>query len=121
MRKIALHIHLLDDVKRDGSAKNRAVANGSRQHPDTYSDTTSPVASQLQVRIQLAHIAFREYESIQMDLTNAYLHADIADFVLVVILEGYPGAKKWHYLRKDCTTPNKDRAVSTITPTRFSP
>ncbi len=47
MRKKALHIHLLYDVKRDGSAKNRAVANGSRQHPDVYSDTTSPVASQI--------------------------------------------------------------------------
>ena len=36
MRKKALDIYLLYDVNRDGSAKNRAVANGSRQHPDTY-------------------------------------------------------------------------------------
>ena len=35
-----------------------------------------------------------------MDLTNAYLHADIADFVLVVIPEGYPGAKEIALLKK---------------------
>ncbi len=100
MRKKALHIHLLYDVKRDGSAKTRAVANGSRQHTHTYTNTTSPVASQLQVRIHLVHIALREYQSIQMDLTNAYLHADIADFVLIIIPEGYPGAKEISLLKK---------------------
>ena len=100
MRKKALHIHLLYDVKRDGSAKNRAVANGSRQHPDTYSDTTSPVASKLQVRLHLAHIALREYHSIQMDLTNAYLHADITDLVLIIIPKGYPGEGEAALLKK---------------------
>ena len=100
MRKKALHIHLLYDVKRDGSAKNRAVANGSRQHPDTYSDTTSPVASQLQVRLHLAHIALHEYHSVQMDLTNAYLHADITDIVLIIIPKGYPGEGEAALLKK---------------------
>jgi hypothetical protein len=100
MRKKALHIHLLYDVKRDGSAKNRAVANGSRQHPDTYSDTTNPVASQLQVRLHLAHIALREYHSVQMDLTNAYLHADITDIVLIIIPKGYPGESEAALLKK---------------------
>ncbi len=47
MRKKALRAHHLYGIKRDGSAKDRVVANGSRQHPDTYSDTTSPVSSQL--------------------------------------------------------------------------
>jgi hypothetical protein len=26
-----------------------------------------------------------------MDLTNAYLHADITDLVLIIIPKGYPG------------------------------
>jgi hypothetical protein len=49
MRKRALRCHYLYDIKRDLSAKNRVVVNGSKQHADTYTDTTSPVASQLQL------------------------------------------------------------------------
>jgi hypothetical protein len=73
IRKRALRCHHIYDIKRDSSAKNRVVVNGSRQHADTYTDTTSPVASQLQLRIFLAVTAFRQYEMIQLDLTNAYL------------------------------------------------
>ena len=47
IRKRALRCHHIYDIKRDSSAKNRVVVNGSRQHSDTYTDTTSPVASQL--------------------------------------------------------------------------
>ncbi len=38
------------------------VVNGSKQHADTYTNTTSPVASQPQLRIFLAVTAFRQYE-----------------------------------------------------------
>jgi hypothetical protein len=51
IRKRALRCHHIYDIKRDSSAKNRVVVNGSKQHSDTYTDTTSPVASQLQLRI----------------------------------------------------------------------
>ena len=71
IRKRALRCHHIYDIKRDSSAKNRVVVNGSRQHSDTYTDTTSPVASQLQLRIFLAVTAFRKYDMIQLDLTNA--------------------------------------------------
>jgi hypothetical protein len=54
IRKRALRCHHIYDIKRDSSAKNRVVVNGSRQHSDTYTDTTSPVASQLQLRVFLA-------------------------------------------------------------------
>ncbi len=77
MRKKSLHAHYLYNIKRDGSAKVRVVANGARQHPDTFTDTTSSVASQLQLRIHLAIIAHRLYHCVQMDLTNADLHANI--------------------------------------------
>jgi hypothetical protein len=100
MRKRALRCHHLYDIKRDLSAKNRVVVNGSRQHADTYTDTTSPVASQLQTRIFLCVSAFRKYDLSQLDLTNAYLHAPIQDVVYIVIPEGFPHAGDIARLRK---------------------
>ncbi len=100
MRKKALHAHYLYNIKRDGSAKVRVVANGARQHPDTFSDITSPVASQLQLRIHLAIISHRLYHCVQMDLTNAYLHADIQDVVFIFIPSGFPGAGEVALLEK---------------------
>ena len=100
MRRKALRAHHLYNIKREGSAKNRVVANGSRQHPDTYSDTTSPVSSQLMLRLLLVFIAYRNYYTVQMDLTNAYLHAAIKDVVFIVIPEGFPGADEIALLEK---------------------
>ncbi len=92
IQKRALRCHHIYDIKRDSSAKNRVVVNGSKQHADTYTDTTSPVASQLQLRIFLAVTAFRQYEMIQLDLTNAYLHAPIVVVVYITIIpEGFEG------------------------------
>jgi hypothetical protein len=90
MRKRALRCHHIYDIKRDLSAKNRVVVNGSRQHSDTYTDTTSPAASQLQLRMFLAVAAIRKYDLTQLDLTNAYLHAPIQDTVFIIIPEGFP-------------------------------
>jgi hypothetical protein len=73
------------------SAKNRVVVNGNKQHEDTYTDTTSPVSSQLQLRLFLFITAYRLYEMVQLDLTNAYLHAPIKDVVYIYIPEGFPG------------------------------
>jgi hypothetical protein len=56
IRKRALRCHHIYDIKRDSSAKNRVVMNGSRQHSDTYTDTTSPVASQLQLPLSLSQL-----------------------------------------------------------------
>jgi hypothetical protein len=94
MREKALRAHHLHGIKREGSAKNRVVANGSRQHPGTYTDTTSPVSSQLMLRLLLAFIAYRQY------MTNAYLHASIKDAVLIVIPDGFPGAGEVALLEK---------------------
>jgi hypothetical protein len=81
IRKKALRAHHLYDIKRDMSAKNRVVVSGNKQHEDTYTDTTSPVSSQLQLRLFLFITAYRQYEMVQLDLTNAYLHAPIKDVV----------------------------------------
>ncbi len=91
LRKIALRAHHLYDIKRDTRAKNRVVVNGSKQTQDTCTDTTSPVASQIQLRIFLFFPAARKYHMVQLDLTNAYLHAPIKDKVYIIIPEGFPG------------------------------
>jgi hypothetical protein len=67
------------------------VVNGRRQHESTYSDTTSPVATQLLTRLTLAIAAYRRYTIAQMDLTNAYLHANIKDKIFIIIPAGFPG------------------------------
>jgi hypothetical protein len=50
MRQHALRAHFIYNVKRDANAKVRVVVNGKRQHESTFTDTTSPVASQFQLR-----------------------------------------------------------------------
>jgi hypothetical protein len=75
IRSQALRCHHLYDIKRELSAKNRVVVNGRKQHPDTYTDTTSPVAGQMTLRLYLCFTAYRKYDMVQLDLTNAYLHA----------------------------------------------
>ncbi len=91
LRRKALRAHHLYDIKRDMSAKNRVVVNGSKQTEDTYTDTTSPVTSQMQLRIFLFFTAARKYNMVQLDLTNAYLHAPIKDEVYIIVPEGFPG------------------------------
>ncbi len=100
IRRKALRCHHIYDIKRDLSAKNRVVVNGSKQHQDTYPDTTSPVAGQLLLRLFLAISAFRKYHIVQLDLTNAYLHAPIQDVVFIYIPEGFPHAGEIARLRK---------------------
>jgi hypothetical protein len=99
-RKLALRAHHLYDVKRTMKKKNRVVINGSRQHPSTYSDTASPVASQLQLRIFLAIMANRQCHIEQLNLTNACLHASIKDTALIIIPEGFPGENEIAILRQ---------------------
>ncbi len=57
-------------------------------------------ASQLQLRIHLAIIAHRQYHCVQMDLTNAYLHANIQDVVFIIIPQGFLGAGEVALLEK---------------------
>jgi hypothetical protein len=58
MRQRALRAHYIYNVKRNGTTKARVVVNGKRQHEATFSDTTSPVASQFQLRLLLLISAF---------------------------------------------------------------
>ncbi len=45
----------------------------------------------LQLRIFLFFTAARKYHMVQLDLTNAYLHAPMKDTVYIIIPEGFPG------------------------------
>jgi hypothetical protein len=125
MRKLALRAHHIYNVKRDGSAKVRVVVNGKRQHESTFSDTTSPVISQLQFRTFLAFTALRHY-MIQMDLTNAYLHADIVDEVFIIIPPRFKGAgevaklDKATYGTKQGARRFYDHTVKVLTPIGFT-
>ena len=92
LRKRALRAHHIYSVKRNGDAKNRVVVNGRRQHSSTYTDTTSPVATQLLLRTSLAIMALRCYACLQGDSSNAYLHAGMQDLVLIIIPDGFPRA-----------------------------
>jgi hypothetical protein len=52
------------------------------------------------LRLLLVFIAYRQYTTVQMDLTNAYLHAAIKDIVFIVIPDRFPGAGEVALLEK---------------------
>jgi hypothetical protein len=54
----------------------------------------------MMVRLFLAITAYRKWKMIQLDLTNAYLHAPIQDIVYIIIPDGFPGAGEIALLRK---------------------
>jgi hypothetical protein len=54
----------------------------------------------MMLRLLLVFIAYRNYTTVQIDLTNAYLHAAIKDVVFIVIPDGFPGAGKVALLEK---------------------
>jgi hypothetical protein len=97
IRKRALRCHHLYDIKRDLSAKNRVVVNGSRQHADTYTDTTH-----IPRRLLTSNPDLPLYASLLSENTNSpnYLHAPIQDVVYIVIPEGFPNAGDIARLRK---------------------
>jgi hypothetical protein len=76
------------------------VVNGSKQHSDTYTDNTSPLAGHMMLRLFLAMTAFRLRDMAQLDLTNAYLPAPIQDVVHINISQGFPGAGEVAILKK---------------------
>jgi hypothetical protein len=52
------------------------------------------------LRLLLAFIAYRNYTTVQMELTNAYLHVAIKEVVFIVIPDGFPGAGEIALLEK---------------------
>jgi hypothetical protein len=52
------------------------------------------------LRLFLTLTAFRQWDMIQLDLANAYLHAPIQDVVYIIIPDGFPGAGEIALLEK---------------------
>ena len=48
----------------------------------------------MQLRIFLFFTAARKYHMVQLDLTNAQLHAPIKDKVYIIVPEGFPGQRE---------------------------
>jgi hypothetical protein len=72
----------------DGSEdkkKARLVAGGHRQTPDLYSDTYSPTALSISMKILLQLAASREYFMKTLDIASAFIRADIDRDVYVSI------------------------------------
>jgi hypothetical protein len=102
IRKKALRAHRICTIKRppEKRKKTRLVAQGNRQHPDTYTDTTSPVAALMEVRIFSAIINSRACYACAGDSKNARLHSKLKGLIFIVIPEGFPGAGEIAILRK---------------------
>jgi hypothetical protein len=79
---IAMHMFLKEKFTAEGvfsSLKARLVADGSRQHPSTFDETSSPTVQQSTLMTLLNIMAFEDLESDACDITGAFLYADIRD------------------------------------------
>ncbi len=83
------------------------VVNGSRQHSDTYTNTTSPVASQLQLGLFLAVSAFRKYNT-----TDTITHEDEHEHKQTYI---HPGPTMDIMVKTDCDLAGQQETRQTTT------
>ena len=81
------------NVKRDGTYKARLVARGDNQPGDTYGDISSYTLSYESLRIILAEAASMGFEIEFMDISNAYVNADIDTEIYIQLPENTPFLK----------------------------
>lgn len=79
----------------DGSVeryKSRLVILGCRQtYGEDFTETFAPVCKMTTVRALLAMAAMHNWMTIQMDVTNAFLHGDLSDEIYMKFPLGYLG------------------------------
>jgi hypothetical protein len=104
IRKKALRAHRIYHTPSNAHPRNARridfVAQGNRQHPGTYTDTTSPVAALMEVRIFSTIINSRAYYACTGDSKNAHLHSKLKGLIFIVIPEGFSGAGEIAMLRR---------------------
>jgi len=72
--------------------KSRLVVLGNKQqHGIDYAETFAPVAQITTVRTVLAVAAMEEWYTVQMDVTNAFLHGELHENVYMKMPLGYTG------------------------------
>ena len=72
--------------------KSRLVILGCKQqHGVDFGETFAPVAKMATVRTLLAVTAIQNWVTLQMDVTNAFLHGDLTEEVYMTFPQGYSG------------------------------
>lgn len=72
------------------SYKARLVAQGHRQRPDDYGETTAPVAKIVSIRTLLAFSARYNWELSSFDIKTAFLNAPLKEKVYLRQIPGFP-------------------------------
>ncbi|SGZ07892.1 BQ5605_C030g10749 [Microbotryum silenes-dioicae] len=76
------------------SLKNRIVAQGCAQGPNSFNNTFSPTAKYTSIRTLIAHSASKGHHIIQADVDKAYLHGVLEEEIYMRVptgIEGYEG------------------------------
>ncbi|SGY11774.1 BQ5605_C011g06268 [Microbotryum silenes-dioicae] len=76
------------------SLKNRIVAQGCAQGPNSFNNTFSPTAKYTSIRTLIAHSASKGHHIIQADVDKAYLHGVLEEEIYMQVptgIEGYEG------------------------------
>ena len=88
-RKIVKTMWVLNN-KRDGSYKARLVARGDTQPDDTFDETYASTLSYESLRLILAESCLMNYHIELMDISNAYVNADIDTEIYIQLPENTP-------------------------------
>lgn len=89
--------------------KSRLVILGCRQtYGVDYEHTFAPVAKMTTVRALLAVAALQNWEVMQMDVTNAFLHGDLYETVYMKLPQGYSHIGSRVVLQGECSARTSD-------------